>query len=161
MLCYLVRHAQAEDAGTWPGADADRPLTEKGRARMERAAKALAALDLGIDALVTSPLLRAKQTAAIVAKRLGHATRLREDARLADGFGLALLHAILVEHGDASAVMLVGHEPSMSRLVAELAGGAAVAFKPGTVACIDLPRPNSVQGTLIWFAPAKVLAALA
>ena len=57
-------------------------------------------------------------------------------------------------------LLLVGHEPSMSRLIAELAGGANVDFKPGSVACIDLPRPNSVHGTLVWFAPAKVLAAL-
>lgn len=160
MLCYLVRHAQAADAATWPGTDAERPLTEKGRARMERAAKALATLELEIDALVTSPLLRAKQTAAIVAKRLGLADRVAEDPRLADGFGVAQLHAILIEHGDAAGVMLVGHEPSMSRLVAELAGGAAVAFKPGSVACIDVPRPNSVRGMLVWFAPAKMLAAL-
>ena len=160
MLCFLVRHAQAADAATWPGADGERPLTDKGRARMERAAKALAALDLDVDAVVTSPLVRAKQTAAIVAKRLRLDDRLTEDARLAEGFGVAQLHAILVEHGDANGVVLVGHEPSMSGLVAELVGGATVDFKPGSVACIDLPRPNSVRGTLVWFAPAKLLAAL-
>lgn len=160
MLCYLVRHAQAVDAATWPGADGERPLTDKGRARMERAAKALAALDLEVDALVTSPLLRARQTAAIVAKRLRLDDRLTEDARLGGGFAVAELHDILVAHGDADGVMLVGHEPSMSRLIADLVGGATLDFKPGSVACIDLPRPNSVRGTLVWFAPAKVLAAL-
>ena len=161
MLCYLVRHAQAVDAATWPGTDGERPLTEKGRARMERAAKALAALDLAVDAVVTSPLLRARQTATILAKRLRLDERLTEDARLAGGFGAAQFHDILAAQGDADGVMLVGHEPSLSRLIAELVGGATLDFKPGSIACIDLPRPNSVRGTLGWFAPAKVLAALA
>jgi len=127
---------------------------------MERAAKALAALDLEIDALVTSPLLRAKQTAVILAHRLRLEDRLVEDPRLGGGFATHVLSQILAEHPDAAGIMLVGHEPAMSRTVSDLVGGATVDFKPGSVACIDLPRATSVRGTLLWFAPAKVLAEL-
>jgi phosphohistidine phosphatase len=160
MKCYLVRHGQAVDAGSWSGADADRPLTEKGRTRTERSAKALAALRLDLDAILTSPLVRAKQTAAIIAHGLDAENHVAEDVRLAGGFGPSALSEILAEHADHEAVMLVGHEPAMSATVAALVGGAMVDFKPGSVACIELARPTSAHGVLLWFAPAKVLAVL-
>jgi phosphohistidine phosphatase len=160
MKCYLVRHGQAVDADDWTGTDAERPLTDKGRTRMERAAATLAALDLDVDAVVTSPLLRARQTAAILARALRREDRLTEDPRLGGGFGPEALAAILAEHGAAAALMLVGHEPGMSTTVEALCGGT-VAFKPGSIACIELARPSSKHGMLLWFAPAKMLAALA
>ena len=124
---------------------------------MERAAKALGELSLDVDAIVTSPLLRAQQTAAILARRLRCEERLVADPRVGGGFGPRALTEILIEHGEAGAVMLVGHEPAMSRIVADIVGGT-VEFKPGTIARIDLPRPTSVHGTLAWRPPAKVLA---
>jgi phosphohistidine phosphatase len=148
----------AVDAGEWSGSDFDRPLTKQGRERMTQAAKALAALRLDVDVIVTSPLVRAKETAAIVAKRLKLQDRLVEDARLGGGFGLRELGEILTEHRAAGAVMLVGHEPSMSRIVGEMVGGADVEFKPGSLACVDVPEPASLRGALLWLIPAKVLA---
>jgi phosphohistidine phosphatase len=159
MKCYLVRHGQAVDAATWPGADDQRPLTEKGRTRMARAAASLGALELELDAIVASPLLRARQTAEIIARELGLAGRLTRDARLGGRFGPESLAEILADHATAGAVMLVGHEPGMSTTVASLCGGA-VAFKPGSVAGIELARSSSAHGMLLWFAPAKMLAAL-
>jgi phosphohistidine phosphatase len=158
MRCYFLRHGQAVDAGEWNGADFDRPLTDEGRERMTRAAKMLAALRLEIDTIVTSPFVRAKQTATIVAKKLNLADRLVEDTRLAGGFGMSALAEILAEHSAAESVMLVGHEPAMSRITGELIGGANVEFKPGSLACVDLPEPARLQGTLVWLIPVKVLA---
>lgn len=159
MKCYLVRHGQAVDATAWPRSDDERPLTDKGRTRMERAATSLATLDLEIEAIVASPLLRARQTAEIIARELRLAGRLTQDARLGGRFGPESLAEILAEHATAGAVMLVGHEPGMSTTIESLCGGA-VAFKPGSVACIELARPSSVHGMLLWLAPAKMLAAL-
>ena len=159
MKCYLVRHGQAVDAAEWPGADDERPLTDKGYTRMQRAATALAALDLEIEAIVASPLLRARQTAEVIARELRLTDRLARDARLSGRFGREQLAEILAEHDRADAVMLVGHEPGMSTTVAALTGGT-VAFKPGSVACIELARPSSAHGILEWFAPAKLLASL-
>jgi phosphohistidine phosphatase len=158
MKCYFLRHGMAVDASEWSGADFDRPLTSEGRERMTQAAKALAALPLKVDVIVTSPLVRAVQTATIVAKRLKLEDRLVEDARLGGGFGLSELAQVLAEHRTADALMLVGHEPSMSRIAGELIGGANVDFKPGSLACVDVPEPASLQGTLLWLVPATVLA---
>jgi phosphohistidine phosphatase len=147
----------AVDAAEWTGADFDRPLAREGRDRMTQAAKALAVLRLKLDVIVTSPLVRAKQTATIVAKRLKLEDRLVEDPRLGGGFGTSELAEVLTEHRTANAVMLVGHEPSMSRIVGELVGGADIDFKPGSLACVNVPDPATLRGTLLWLIPAKVL----
>lgn len=71
MICYFVRHGPAVDAQEWRGPDFDRLLTEKGRERMARVANRLAKLHRTLDAIVTSPLVRAKQTASIIGDGLG------------------------------------------------------------------------------------------
>jgi phosphohistidine phosphatase len=159
--CYFLRHGAATEPEDFEGSDFDRPLTDAGRERMTRAAKALSALDLKLDAVVTSPLLRAKQTAAIVAKALHLERRLIEDTRLGGGFGPGRLGEILRDHRDARALLLVGHEPGMSDTVGHLVRAAGIAFKKGTIACVELPEPSSSSGELLWLLPAKILAAFA
>jgi phosphohistidine phosphatase len=156
--CYFLRHGLAVDAAEWSGSDFDRPLAPEGKKRMERAAKTLAALDVEIDVIITSPRLRAKQTAAIVAQRLKAENRVVEDARLAGDFGPRALAAILSEHPGANEVMLVGHEPDMSRTAGAVIGGASLDFKPGSIACVSLPNPAAMSGELAWFVPPKILA---
>jgi phosphohistidine phosphatase len=158
MRCYFLRHGPAVDAAQWSGSDYDRPLSAEGQERMKRAAKTIAALHLEIDVIVTSPRVRAKQTASIVAKRMKAAERVVEDARLADDFGLRELAAILADHPEAGEVMLVGHEPGMSRTVGAVVGGASIEFKTGTLACVNLPNPASLAGNLLWLVPPKILA---
>jgi phosphohistidine phosphatase len=158
MKCYFLRHGYAVDASEWSGTDFDRPLTGEGRERITRAAKTLAELQPKVDVIVTSPLVRAKQTATIVAKRLKLQDRLVEDERLGGGFGLTFLAELLAEHRAADAVMLVGHEPGMSRTIGEMVGGANIDFKPGSLACVDVPDLASLAGALLWLVPAKVLA---
>lgn len=158
MRCYFVRHAPAVDAALWSESDFTRPLSAEGEKRMARAAKTIAALDLEIDVIITSPRLRAKQTAAIVAERMKTEDRVVEDARLAGDFGPRELAAVLADHPGAGEVMLVGHEPDMSRTVGALIGGANFDFKPGSIACVNVPNPASMIGELVWFAPPKVLA---
>jgi phosphohistidine phosphatase len=158
MRCYFLRHGLAVDAGEWSGTDFDRPLSGEGQERLKLAAKTLAALQPKIDVIVTSPLVRAKQTATIVAKRLKLQDRLVEDERLGGGFGLSNLGEILAEHSTAGAIMLVGHEPGISRTVGEIVGGARLDFKPGTLACVNVPDPATLEGELVWLVTAKILA---
>jgi len=148
----------AVDAAQWSGTDFDRPLTLQGRERMTLAAKTIAGLALRVDVILTSPLVRAKQTAAIVAKRLKLDDRLVEDDRLGGGFGMNSLGEILAERHTADAILLVGHEPGMSRTVGAMVGGANIDFKPGSLACVDVPDPATLRGELRWLILAKILA---
>lgn len=124
---------------------------------MARVGKRLAKLGLRIDAILTSPLLRAKQTAESIAGALELDGRLHEDDRLAGGFNSAGLAGILRDHHDCGAIMLVGHEPSLSEILARVLGGAAVDFKKGTIACVELRDSTSLTGELLWLAPPSVL----
>jgi len=159
MLCYLVRHGIAADAEQFEGSDFDRPLTDKGRKQMSRVGKRLAGLELDIKTIVTSPLLRAKQTAEIVAGALGAKDRIVEDARLGGGFDARAFASIVREYGDRGDVMLVGHEPSMSAVLSDAIGGGRIDFKKGAVGCIELFE-DAPSGTLRWLVTPKTLGAL-
>ncbi len=160
MKLYFLRHGIAVDPQAWDGSDFDRPLTPEGHDRMEREAAAIDELSLGLDSIVTSPLVRAKQTAAIVAQRLGMRAKLVEDPRLAGGFNFERFGAVLAEHRNASSLMLVGHEPAMSAVVGRAIGNASVELKKASLAAIDVPDPASPSGTLLFLIPPKVLVAL-
>lgn len=127
---------------------------------MEREAKAIEELDIGLDCIVTSPLLRAKQTAEIVAARLELREKLVEDSRLAEGFNLESLAAILASHPDVESVMLVGHEPTMSATIGRAIGKASLELKKAALAGIELGDRRSPSGTLLCLIPPKVLVAL-
>jgi phosphohistidine phosphatase len=158
MMCYLLRHGIAADPAEWRGSDFERPLTDEGRKRMAREAKAIADLSLELDVIITSPLVRAKQTAEYVADALKMSKHLVEDVRVGLGFSVARLESILEDHRDATAVMFVGHEPSMSEVTSDLIGGARIQFKKGSIACIELSNESSsLAGELVWLASPKVL----
>jgi phosphohistidine phosphatase len=157
MELYFLRHGRAVDGGSWHGSDFDRPLTDEGRDRMMREAKAIKHLVSGLDHIVTSPLVRARQTAEIVADALKMRDRLVEDERLGSGFELDRLADVLRARQGANALMLVGHEPAMSALVGRLIGSAAVEFKPGSLARVDLQDTSRLAGELIWLVPPKAL----
>lgn len=156
MKIYFLRHGLAGERSEWKHDDAARPLTDEGIDKMKRIAATLAALDLGLGVIVTSPLVRAKQTAEIVAQTLN--LKLIEDARLAPGFNVEQLHALLLDHPDAEALMVVGHEPDFSDTISALIGGGRIVCKKGGLALVELPNAQSRKGELVWLIPPKVLA---
>ena len=157
MELYFLRHGLAGQRGEWTGDDFQRPLTEEGQARMVREAETIAALNLTFDGIVTSPLVRAYQTAEIVARRLKAMDRLIADDRLEPGCGPQQLAALLSDHAGAAALMLVGHEPDFSEMIQHLTGGR-VECKKGSLACVSLTDPLSLKGELTLLLPPKVLA---
>jgi phosphohistidine phosphatase len=157
MRCYFLRHGIAVDPEAWQGSDFDRPLTREGRERMEREAKTIAKLSLGIGRIVTSPLLRAKQTAQILAQRLGMRDKIVEDARLGGSFDVERLGEILSAQADAKTIVLVGHEPSMSATIGRAIGGASIELKKAALAGVDLPGAGPTDGTLVCLIPPKIL----
>jgi phosphohistidine phosphatase len=152
---YLLRHGLADWPDWDPARDDERPLTREGIAKLRAEARALERLDLRLDAILSSPLARARESAAIVAERLGLEPML--EPALAPGFDAKKLRPLLQRHAKADALLLVGHEPDLSATIAELAGGARVALKKGGLARLDLESLQPPAGTLAWLVPAKLL----
>lgn len=127
MNLYILRHAIAEerDHTQWPD-DSQRPLTAKGKKRMLRAAAGMLSLDLSFDVIYTSPFVRARQTAEIVAEVFNAGKKLREtDTLAADGEPEQLIDLINSATGEFENVLLVGHEPYLSDLISTLVTGDA------------------------------------
>ena len=153
---HLLRHAHAGDPFAWDGPDASRPLSSRGERQADRLGRFLAGIGFRTDAIITSPKVRATQTAEIVAKRLG--VPVRTDDRLAGELGLGALEAILRDVGDPSAPILVGHDPDFSDLVVKLCGALGVPMRKGAFARIDAERPfEPGQATLRWLVPPDLL----
>jgi phosphohistidine phosphatase len=152
---YLLRHAHAGNPADWSGDDAQRPLSQKGRRQSERLGQFLAQRGFAPDSIVTSPKLRALQTAQLVADALGLAVEV--DGRLASSFDLDALDA-LIEGAGGTSVVLVGHDPDFSEMAAELTGGAYLPLKKGALARIDASLPlQSGSGILRWLLPPELL----
>jgi phosphohistidine phosphatase len=149
MKVYFLRHGKA-DRSQWDGDDDARPLTAEGEEAMRREAKALRALGLAPDVIVTSPLARARRTAELAADGLGMSGRVVVDDRLAPGFDVPRLEQVLAAHGPAREVMVVGHEPDFSATVAELIGGGDIVMKKGGLARVDVTAPVAGGGELVW-----------
>jgi phosphohistidine phosphatase len=154
MEVYFLRHGEAQkSAGR---SDAERPLTEAGAAQMEREASSIARLGLRPDLIISSPLVRARQTAEIVARGLRLAEAPRVDERLSPGFDLEALALILREHDTCAALMLVGHEPDFSRTILACTGGR-VECRKGSLARVDFERLPVMEGILAMLLPPAVL----
>lgn len=155
----LLRHGVAEDAGPSTGfRDEPRELTANGAAKMEAAARGIARLGLGIEVVVSSPLVRCVQTATIVATELG--LPITEDGRLRPGADLDAVADLLLEHPDTDTILLCGHQPDMSTLVLELTGGMA-AFRKGSLAVMEVERPRPRGAHLTALYPPAALRKLA
>jgi phosphohistidine phosphatase len=153
---YLIRHAHAGDPEGWTGDDAARPLSAKGEGQAERLGAFLAGVGFRPDVIVSSPKLRARQTAEIVSRHLGLEVRL--DDRLGGGLGPAAVDAILGDLGNPSRPVLVGHDPDFSEVLGFLAGTNRVTMKKGAFARIDVRGPvASGEGTLRWLVPPDLL----
>ena len=161
---YLVRHAIAHERGdAWPD-DRLRPLTEDGAARMVKQARGLVALGLTFDAILTSPLVRTRQTADILADAFRAAPRIVETPSLEPGRGPKDVAAALRDFTRRRSLALVGHEPGLGELAAWLIGLRGVlAFKKGSVALIEvaLMPPPAASGELRWFLTPRILRKLA
>jgi phosphohistidine phosphatase len=160
---YIVRHAIAAERGEdWPDDD-KRPLTERGISRFKEVVQGLAAIDVAVDEIFTSPLVRAKQTAELLAAGLpGKATVKILDA-LAPGHTPASVLAQLSRTAKRRRLMLVGHEPDLGELAAHLIGsGRALPFKKGGVCRIEVESLSSRRpAALAWFMQPKMLRKLA
>jgi phosphohistidine phosphatase len=124
MKLFLMRHAEAETSGTEMKQDADRRLTEGGRLQARVAAnklkEKLAGSDEEIGQVITSPYVRAVETADIVATVLGLDGKVAQEKELAPGADLAKVKRIEDEYRDSGNLLLVGHEPDLGMIASQL-----------------------------------------
>lgn len=149
MDVFLLRHGDAEPAG--PGGDAARPLSKEGREEVRRVAQGIERLGVAFDRIVSSPLLRARETAEIVAATVGYREAIEQSDLLFPGASPEATRALLV--GAPKSILFVGHEPHMSAFVGYLTGGA-VRMKKASLAKVGL---DGDRGTLAWLQTARQL----
>ncbi len=130
MRLFIVRHAEAAQGEP----DDLRPLTEAGREQARLLGQRFAADGIQLDAVVSSPLLRARETAAAIARAVG--IDADADERLAPGADPEDVRAVASGRGET--VVVVGHQPDCSRTVAALSGGPEPPFPPGGVVAVDV-----------------------
>ncbi len=157
MDLYFLRHGLAGNREDWKGDDSARPLTKAGKKHMAEEGRAMADLKMNIDAIITSPLVRALQTAEIASKYLDLEDSVVQDQRVGPGFDVRRLREILREHENDQALMFVGHEPDFSATVGTLIGRAAVVMKKGGLAYVHVTQTSPLQGELVWLLTPRVL----
>lgn len=159
---YLVRHAIAAERGEdWPDDD-KRPLTARGVSRFRDAVEGLRKLGVEVDEIFTSPLVRAKHTAELLAAGLPGKPTVTTLQALSPGHPPSSVMAQLARAAKRRRIALVGHEPGLGELAAHLIGaGRALPFKKGGVCRIDVESLTSRRpGALSWFVTPRLLRRL-
>ncbi len=164
MRLYVVRHGIAEET-TPTGDDRGRRLTPRGQMKMRAGALGLKRFGVELDVLLTSPFVRAAETATIIAEVYDGRPQPSEVPALAQGLPPAETVKALRAYARHEHVAIVGHEPGLSGLVALLTTGAAdglaVDLKKGGVAAIDVDGvPGPRRGTLRWLVTPRQLRRL-
>jgi phosphohistidine phosphatase len=159
---YLVRHGIAEERGdAWPD-DSKRPLTEDGMSRFRKSARGLSRLGVSLDVILTSPLVRARQTADILGAVFEQRPHIVAVESLIPGGSHQALLTDLEKHSRRTRIALVGHEPGIGELAARLAGSRhPFEFKKGAICRIDVDSlPPGGPGKLRWFITPRILRSI-
>lgn len=158
MILYFLRHANAGEHLMNPKKDEKRALDQAGIEQCGYVGRALAALDIHVDAIISSPLKRATQTAALVGNEMGHEGKLQLEDALRPGASFADFRRMLAKYAKLETIMVVGHNPNLSeflgRSVSENGCEANLELKKGAVARVETSR-NS--GLLNWCLTPKIL----
>ena len=161
MILYFLRHASAGEHVMNPKKDEKRALDKEGIEQCGYVGRALAALNVQVDTIVSSPLKRCTQTASLVGNELGYEGKLQIDAGLLPGAGFADFRKLLEKYARQEAVMVVGHNPNLSQFLGSVISDsgceASLDLKKGAVAKVEMRRTT---GTLQWCVTPKLLRTL-
>ena len=142
MDLYILRHAIAGDRESFDGPDSERPLTKEGARKMKRIAKELRKLDIKFDVILSSPFVRARETAEIMAKQFHSENILKLSSHLeVGGDPAALIHEINTSYKKFDRILLVGHEPYLSGLISMLVSGRtelSITMKKGGICKLSI-----------------------
>ncbi len=161
MILYFLRHASAGEHLANPKKDEKRALDKEGIEQCGYIGRALATLDVQVDAIVSSPLKRCTQTASLVGNELGYEGKLQIEAGLRPEAGLADFRKLLEKYSRQEAIMVVGHNPNLSQflgsVISDAGCEASVELKKGGVAKVEMRR---TAGMMQWCVTPKVLRSL-
>jgi phosphohistidine phosphatase len=160
MLVYFLRHASAGKSQANPSIDEKRPLDKQGIGQCRDVGRLLRRLEVEVDLIVSSPLKRAAETAALVGKELGYDSGVELDPALSPSATYEGFRELLHRHAKTKAAVVVGHNPSLSKflslLITDGAFDGAVEMKKGSVARADY---DGKQATLDWLLTPKIARA--
>ena len=167
MELYVIRHAIAQPLGQQNEfTDEKRALTTDGRDRMREAVKGLRRLEVEFDLILTSPLVRAVETAEIVAAGLEFSKKgIKQTASLAPGVSIEALFAEIKRHTSAESIALIGHQPDLGEMISTIVCGGddlAIELKKGSVCLINVSETvPTLRGELAWLLTPRQLRSLA
>jgi len=161
MILYFLRHASAGVHVPNPKSDEKRALDKEGIEQCGYVGRALAALQVQVDTIISSPLKRCTQTAVLVGNELGYEGKLLMDAGLRPEAGLADFRKLLDKYARQEAIMVVGHNPNLSQFLGSVISDsgceASLELKKGSVAKVEMRRTT---GTLQWCLTPKLVRTL-
>lgn len=161
MIIYFLRHASAGQHLANPGKDEKRGLDKEGIEQCGYVGRALAALEVQVDAIISSPLKRSTQTASLVANELGYESKLQIENALRPEANFSEFRKLLDKYSTQESIMVVGHNPNLSeflgRLVSDTGCEASVVLRKGAVARVEMRRNSA---SLHWCLTPKVLRSL-
>lgn len=161
MVLYFLRHASAGQSMANLKKDEKRALDKEGMEQCGYVGRALVALDVHVEVILSSPLKRAAQTASLVGNELGYEGKLIFENALRPGTPFADFQALLGKYRRHEAIMVVGHNPNLSeflgRSVSDAGCEASLELKKGAVAKVEFLRNSAA---LQWCLTPKILRAL-
>ncbi len=164
MDCVFIRHGMAVEQEEWDGLEEHRPLTEKGKKRVQQAAAGLASLNLLPTHFLSSPFVRARETATVIRAVLRPSIKVKLLDELAPGSTPERVFAILRTLPSDAVVICVGHEPLLGQVAGILLCGSpsqGFSLKKAGAACIHIADPKTLwQGLLRWWLQPGQLRAL-
>jgi phosphohistidine phosphatase len=164
MDLYIVRHGIALDAATAGISDFDRPLTDEGIEKLKGIGKGLRLLEVRPEVILTSPLVRARQTAERLQEALQCGARIEETPSLSPASKRAELYRELQDRSKLAGILLVGHQPSLGEIAGEIAWGNAdsgLDLKKGGACKLEISELRPLpSGRLLWLLTPAILRKL-
>lgn len=152
MIVYFLRHASAGQHKFLPKQDEKRPIDKVGEQQSRDLGRALAALGVEVDTIVSSPLKRAVQTAELTAAEFGHKSKIVISDAMRPEASYDQFHDLLAQYRKSKSIMVVGHNPSITEFLIHLLTGSenceCLDFKKGAVAKVDVREGKSVLSWL-------------
>ena len=156
---FVLRHGKAEDISQCHSKiDFDRKLIEEGKLKATKLGKFLNKVDGDINIVISSPYLRAKETAEIIVNLFDKKPELKIEDFLSSGVSIQeISRGILDKYSEKDKILIVGHAPDLEIFLGKLIGAKSIMLKKGAIAKVILNSSIELSGELVWLITSKVI----